>query len=259
MPADALYVYGIVKFGFDLEWKEIGLNKENVYIIGKKKFSALVHNCEEKPYIDKDPNKIKELIIFHNIVLNKAMKDFDGVIPLPFNTIIKKTEKSARHNLKKWLNNNKDMIEKNWNKIKGKKEYGIRIYCEKDNLTQEASKNEEIKKIEKSLEKKSKGLSYLLHEKIKSKTNEIVQNKINQFKQKFYDDIKKLTEDSVVNISKISINEDKNLLVSLSILVDKQQKIKIQKFLKTRADKTFSFNLAGPFAPYSFVENEISK
>lgn len=254
MP-DALYVYGIVKFGLDLEWNESGLNRENVYAISEGKFNALVHDCEEKPYISEELNKIKELIIVHNNILDRAMEDFDGVIPLPFNTIIKKGENSSQDNLKKWLSDNKENLEKTWNKVKGKKEYGIRIYYEKDKLIKKESDSTEIKKIEKSQQGKSRGLSYLLQEKIKSKISEIVQNRINQSKQRFYGNIKKVTEDLKVNLSRISIDEEKDLLLSLSILVDKQQTDKIKRILE-KTSKDFSFQVIGPFAPYSFIENE---
>jgi len=255
MSDNALYVYGIVKFGFDLEWKESGLNEENVYMISKGKFSALVHDCEEKPYISKDPNEIKKLILAHNRILDRAMEDFGGVIPLHFNTIIKKEENSPQDNLKKWLNDDKERLEKIWNKIKGKKEYGLRIYYEKDKLTKEASDDIEIKKLKEKQQGKSRGLSYLLQEKVKSKINEIVQNKINQFKQKFFDYIKRVTDNIKVNTSKIFIKEKKDLLLSLSILADKQQTNKIKRILEKKVSKDFSFQLAGPFAPYSFVEN----
>lgn len=258
--ADALYVYGIVKFGFDLEWKKHGLNKENVNIIGKGKFSALVHNCKEKPYISKDPNEIKKLIFAHNKVLDRAIEDFGGVIPLPFNTIIKKGETSSQYNLKKWLNDNRDKLEKTWNKTKGKREYGIRIYYNKNKLIQKAYRNAEIKKLEKSTERKSKGLAYLLGGKIKSRINELVQNKVNQFKQKFYNDIKKVTENLIINVLRTSIYKEKSdLLLRLSILVNKQQKNEIIDILEKNTHNGFSFNLTGPFAPYSFVENEPTK
>ncbi len=252
--SNALYVYGIVKNGFNFKYNSIGLNGESVYTLKQGEFSTLVHDCEEKPYISEDPTKIKELIIAHNNILSKAMEDFKGVMPLPFNTIIKGGENLAEDNLKKWLNDNKERLEGVWDKIKSKREYGIRVYYEREKLMQQTSNSAEIKEIEKNMEGKSEGLSYLLQGKAKSKIKEIAQNKINQFKQKFYDDIKKLTEDLKVNISRISIDEEKDLLLSLSILVDETQTDKIKRILEENKD--FSFQLAGPFAPYSFVENE---
>ena len=256
MADDALYAYGIIKFGFDFDWKEKGIDGKNVYAINQGEFSALVHDCEEKPYTSEDPNKIKELIIMHNNILDKAMEVFNGAIPLHFNTIIKKTGTSPELNLKKWLDNEKGRLERVWEKVKGKKEYGIRIYYDKDKLMQEVSANEEIKESEENLEGKSMGLKYLLQAKAKSKINEIAQDKVNSFKQKFYAGIKAVNEDVMLNNSRISIDEEKELLLSLSVLADRQQFDKIIKALERKEGKVFSFQLAGPFAPYSFVENE---
>ncbi len=250
--SNALYVYGIVKNGFNFRYNGTGINGESVYTLKQGEFSALVHDCEEKPYISEDPNKIKELIIVHNNILNRAMEDFKGVMPLPFNTIIKGRENSAEDNLKKWLNDNKEKLEGVWSKIKNKSEYGIRVYYEREKLIQQTSNSAEIKEIEKNMEGRSEGLSYLLKGKASYKINEIVQDRINQFKQEFCDDIRTVADDIKVNISRISINEEKDLLLGLSILVNEDQVDKIKRILEKNKD--FSFQLAGPFAPYSFVE-----
>lgn len=254
MLDNALYVYGIVKSGLNLKFIGNGLNGESVYTVSDGKFSALVHDCEEKPYISENPDKIKELIISHNDILDKAMKNFNGVIPLHFNTIIKKGDNLPVDNLKNWLNNDEERLEKIWDKVKAKKEYGVRIYYEKDKLVQEASNAQEIREIEESQEAKSPGLSYLLQTKAKSKTNEIVLDKINCFKQKFYGDIKKATNDVKINNSRVFIDEEKDLLLSLSVLVEEHEVAEIKKILEK--SNGFSFQFAGPFAPYSFVDNE---
>ena len=68
--SNALYIYGIVKNGLNFKYNGIGINGESVYTLKQGDFSALVHDCEEKPYISEDPNKIKELILIHNNILN---------------------------------------------------------------------------------------------------------------------------------------------------------------------------------------------
>jgi len=252
---NAFYVYGVVKFGVNLELNEEGLTGKDVYLINNGKVSALVHDCEETPYTDKDPEKIKELIIAHNKILDRAMEDFDGVIPLSFNTIIKKGKSSARFNLKKWLSDDKEKLENVWNRVKGKREYGIRVYYEKDKLFQEASANKEIKKIEASIEDKTRGLSYLLQGNVKSKKQEVFQNKVNELKKEFYEKIKGAVEEIVINPSRISLEEEKDSLLSLSVLVEEKKVYQIKEILEKSKEKGFSFHLAGPFAPYSFVEN----
>ena len=99
-------------------------------------------------------------------------------------------------------------------------------------------------------------MSYLLQSKAKTKINEIVWDKVNELKNKFCSDIKKVTNDLKINPSRIFIDEEKDLLVNLSILEDKQQINKIKIILEQKVGEDFSFQLTGPFAPYSFVEDE---
>ncbi len=254
MSNDAFYVYGIVKFGGDLTWQEIGITEKNVYMLSEGNFSALVHDCEEKPYPTSDPNQIKEMILTHNKILNQAMEDFGGVIPLSFNTIIKKGLDSAHVNLKTWLNNDQEKLERIWNKIKGKREYGLRIYYEKDKLVQEASAHKEIERIDRISETKGPGLSYLLQSKAKAKIQEVFHEKVNKLKQEFYKEIKKITEELIINPSQISLEEEKEVLLKLSVLIEEKQVDKIKEFLEDGAED-FPYHLTGPFAPYSFVES----
>ena len=251
----ALYVYGIVKCGIDLELNDKSLTGKDVYLICKGKFGALAHECKEEAYMDENPEKVKDMIITHNRILDKAMADFGGVIPLSFNTIIKKGKSSARLNLKKWLKDDEERLEQLWNKVKSKKEYGIRVYYDKEKLLQEASTNKEIKKIEKNIEGKTPGLSYLLQGKVKSKKQELFQNKVNELKKEFYDKIKKAAEETVLSSSKIYLEEEKVLLLSLSVLVEEKQVVKIKEILREKEKEGLPFHLAGPFAPYSFVES----
>ena len=251
MPEDALYVYGIVKAENKSEWKEKGINGVAVYTINEEGFSAIGHNCEEKPYLSKEPEEIKELIISHNNILNKAMEHFGGVIPFSFNTIIKKGDVDSKYNLKAWLNNDNALLETVWDKVKGKTEYGIRVYYEKEKLIGDVPQQKEVKKI-----KKGAGLSYLLASKAKAKSNELAQNKIHEFKQIFFDEIKKLADDIKINVSKISIKKDKDLLLNLSVLIEPARIGGINEFLEGKKNDGFSFQLAGPFPPYSFAEND---
>ncbi len=254
MPNDVFYVYGIVKFGVDLTWQETGIDKKNVYLLSDGSFSALVHDCEEKPYPTEDPNLIKEMILTHNRILDRAMEDFEGVIPLSFNTIIKKGADSAGVNLKTWLSDDAEKLKRIWNKVKGKREYGLRIYYEKEKLLQEASEHKEVERINRISETKGSGLSYLLQSKAKAKTQEIFQEKVNKLKQEFYGKIKKITEELVINPSRIFIEEEKEVLLSLSVLLEEKEINRVKEFLESGAEE-FPYHLAGPFAPYSFVES----
>lgn len=255
MSGDALYVYGVVKCELDSDWQETGIKGQKVYLICKGNFSALIHDCQEEPYLSENPEEIKQMIIAHNRILDQALEDFGGVIPLSFNTIIKGGNDLPSFRVEKWLSDDQEKLERIWRKIKGKREYGIRVYYAKNKLLEESSKRKEVKKIEDAAEGKGEGLGYLLQEKAKSKVQEIFQNKIGELKQEFYNGIKKITEEIVANPSRISLEEEKDLLLSLSVLIEEKQIEGIKEFLEQKKAENFSYYVAGPFAPYSFVEN----
>jgi len=257
MSNNALYLYGIIK-SYNTNWKEHGIKRNNIFLINEGKFSAIVHNCDEKPYNSANPVEVKDLIFAHNDVLDKAMKDFDAVIPLSFNTIIKTSEsgKTAEENLRNWLKDNEEDLIKKWNKINGKKEYGIRIYYEKEKLLKIIEESNTIKQLQQKTQVESAGIAYLLKGKIKDETNQIAQKQILEYRQNFYNNIKELVFDIVINQSKILLDEEKDLLLSISILVNKEQIQKVKNYL---VNSNFYFNAAGPFAPYSFVNSQKSE
>ena len=78
------------------------------------------------------------------------MEHFGGVIPFSFNTIIKKGDVDSKYNLKAWLNNDNALLETVWDKVKGKTEYGIRVYYEKEKLIGDVPQQKEVKKIKKA-------------------------------------------------------------------------------------------------------------
>jgi len=257
MLNNALYLYGII-ISHNKNWKEHGIKRKNIFLINEGKFSAIVHKCDEKPYNSVNPAEVKDLIFVHNNVLDKAMKDFGAVIPLSFNTIIKTSEsgKTAEENLRNWLKENEEDLITKWNKINGKNEYGIRIYYEKEKLLNKIKKLNTIKQLQQKIQKESTGMAYLLKGKVKDEVDKIAQKQILEYRQNFYNNIKELVFDIVINQSKILLDEEKDLLLSISILVNKEQIQKVKNYL---VNSNFYFNTAGPFAPYSFVNSQKSE
>ena len=184
------------------------------------------------------------------------MGRFGGVVPLKFGTVIVgKNGKSASDNLKEWLKEGKERLEKTWELVKGKKEYGIRIYYQKKQLVSELEETGELSAIKRSIGEKSAGVAYLLEGKLKSETAELLRAKVHQFKSAFYERLKGVTDNLVVNKSKLAINGEGDLLLNVSVLVRENEITFIKESLEKYADDGFSYHLVGPFAPYSFVEN----
>ena len=63
-----------------------------------------------------------------------------------------------------------------------------------------------------------------------------------------------VTSEVVNNPSRVFLEGEKEVLLSISVLIEEKEINKIEEFLEKKAGD-FPFQIAGPFAPYSFVEN----
>lgn len=252
-----LYIYGIVKNANNADWETHGIAGQKVFLLTGGSLSAIVHSLREEPHLLKDVIKIKEDIIMHNDVLVKAMEDFGGVIPLKFGTlIVGKNGKPASENLKEWLKEEKERLENVWELTMGKKEYGIRVYYRRKQLVSEAENVSELSALKKAIQKKSQGVAYLLKGKIEMETAELVQIRLNWFKKDIFAALSNVTDNVRVNSSKIAIKEKDDLLLSMSVLVDENELKSTRESLDKSVNNTLYYHIVGPFAPYSFVENE---
>lgn len=246
----ALYVYGIVIK--ENQPNEIfigfGLEGNHVFLLSEGKLKAIVHKCKAKPYAPKDPEKIKELVVAHNNILEKAIESFGAALPFSFNTIIQEKDgKSAAQNLKDWLKKEEKNLEQSWEKVKGVKEYGLRFFYDRKKWI------EEIKAQTISPGGKSSGINYLLKGKQDYEIKNKIINKINEKKQEIFDKIKnKVQEIKNVEPKTELMEEKRDLLLCVSVLANGQQFGEVKQFLWKSMDNE-DYRCAGPFPPYSFV------
>ncbi len=254
MTDKALYLYGIVKSPLSTDWKTQGIGGTCAFALPEDGMSALVHCMEEKQHLPTEVVRVKEQIIMHNEVLTNAMEAFGGVIPLKFGTLIVcKNGKSANDNLKEWLEQRKEQLESIWELTKGKREYGIRIYYQKKQLASEMEKEVRLRTIKGNIKERSAGIAYLMEAKLKSQAAELVHARENELKNDFYGILKDAAGNVIVNPSKLAVHEKDGLLLNVSVLVEEGEINRIKGCMEKFADKGFTYDMAGPFAPYSFV------
>lgn len=252
----ALYVYGIVKADGEpgMKWK--GIKGNDVFLIDEAGFCALAHECEESALSSENPHEIQEMLITHNAVLEDAMAEYGGVIPLQFNTIIKAGEGSSLENLREWLRSEGESLEKKWDKVHGLKEYGLRIHYDKKKVVEEVSASQEFQETDSDSHAGGTGLDYLFQAKAQTKISERVQERIRYFRQTFQDILRARAQEVIANRSRVSLGQEKELLCSFSFLAAEQELPLIKQSVEQNAAESFSIRFAGPFPPYSFVQDE---
>ncbi len=257
MAAETLYLYGLLVNVSAADWHMEGIDGNAVFAITEGALAALVHNhkLEENLHLPRGAAEVKRQVTLHNEVLCKAMGDFGTVIPLKFGTlIVGKDRRSPSDNLRGWMKENRELLEKTWGIVKGKREYGIRIYCQRKRLESESGKDDELDAIRSDIRQRGAGLAYLLGKKLEIRAAELLLAKINHYTDYFYGRLEGVTRHIVVNKSRLAINGEEDLLLNVSVLVDGEESGLVTECLGMCAEKGFSYRIAGPFPPYSFVE-----
>jgi len=148
-----------------------------------------------------DLNWIKEKAEIHEYIIEQAMRpgsNLISVIPMRFGTIFK-SEKS----LKDCLRNNYQQFKESLEKLKGKQEWGVKVYLKEDIFKKIlGEKNETVLAKKKEIESMPKGIAFFAQKQI----DEIV----GQEKDKELD---RITEEIYENLGQLAFSKNRDKLL----------------------------------------------
>ena len=248
------YVYCIAEAGEMLNFGDIGINDNEVYTIPYDSLCAIVHNCSAEPYSSDDKDVVRRWVISHQRVVEAALDRFGTVLPMSFDTIIRDTDEgSAEDNIRKWLVEEADDLNKKLDRVRGKEEYGVQVFWEPNTIAGVISQtNQEIVKLEEEIKSKSKGLAYMY----KKRLGELLKREMGKEAENYFKDFYHRIEDCVseIKVEKTKTEVDKQMLINLSCLVARGKTEPLSNELENinKLDG-FSVRFTGPWPPYSFV------
>ena len=245
------YIYCIAEGSEKISFGKIGIENNNVYTIPSNGLLAVVHDCEPKPYDSKNKEKVKQWIKQHESVIEKALQKFEAVVPLSFDVIIK--GKKPGKEVANWLQAEKERLERNLEKVKGKQEFGVQISWDSTAIGEKLSKEkEEIQNLVKEMQKAPRGKAYFAKQKIKKALKQQMEKLADQKFKQFYSQIKKQCSETKVDKNKKIAKEE--MLMNLSCLVEKDNANQLGRELdKISKLNGFTVRFTGPWPPYSFV------
>ncbi|MCP8317585.1 MAG: GvpL/GvpF family gas vesicle protein [archaeon] len=241
------YVYCIIECGDRTSFGKIGIDDNEVYTIPYNNISAVVHDCPLEPYKG-DEEKVKSYVLKHQEVIDTAMEKFSTVLPMSFDVIVK-----GEKNVKKWLKKEYEKFKEKLNKFEGKVEVGFQIFWDMKIMAEKITNtSDEIKKLREEMERKPKGMAYFYKMKIENVLKREMEKKADMLFREFYDKIRKHTKD--IRVEKLKKDKDKQMLMNLSLLIDKGKIEGIGRELaRIKETKGFDARFTGPWPPYSFV------
>jgi nicotinamide mononucleotide adenylyltransferase len=256
------YVYGIAVGKEAVKLGKIGIENNEVYTIPYQNLCAIVHNCPPEPYQSQDDETVKRWVRAHQDVLDEAKKVLGTIIPLGFDTILqpKDDATSPDQMVRDWLKEDYDRLSALMEKIKDKDEYGVQVSYEPKVMSELiAQQSEEVKKIKEEMATKSSGMAYMYKQKLEKAVKAEMERLADEWFKNFYSNIKKHTEDIVVEKTK-KLEKDKVMLLNLSCLVSKEKVEGLGEELeKIDNMEGFSVRFTGPWPPYSFVAKPVTE
>lgn len=256
MVQELVYLYCVTRKVPDFN----GLDLDNIYSICYLGLYAVVSKVCKDEFGEANLKRnlanldwIKEKVTTHEKIIERVMKD-TCVIPFKFATLF-----NTEDNLKIMLKMHTKNFKKNLKDLKGKEEWGVKIYCDIERLKESIIKEDiEILIIEKEINSISPGKAYFLKKKKEELIETALNRKINEYGQKSFATLKQLSLKARINklLPKEVTDRKDDMVLNSAFLVDKS---KVAEFIQTAddlkskcSDKGLNFDCTGPWPPYNF-------
>ncbi len=259
------YLYCIREKG-NSEFSAEGIGGGKIFAIPYQDLEAVVSEVSLEEFgseeiqkkAQEDLNWIKEKAQIHEHVIEQAMRagsNLISVIPMKFGTIFK-TEKSSKDCLRKNYQQFKDSLEK----LRGKQEWGAKVYLKEDVFKKTIEdKNEIVLAKKKEIESMPKGVAFFAQKQI----DEIV----NQEKDK---ELERITEDIYENLGQLAFSKNKDKLLEKDFMGRPEEMVlnafyliedsKLDLFQKKAEELKGKYNpiglkveMSGPWPSYHFA------
>lgn len=203
-----------------------------------------------------DMEWLKAKIRIHEGVVEGVMRDA-CVIPFKFATLF-----NTEDNLKVMLEEYAWDIKTNLKNLKGKEEWGVKIYCDIKRLRDVILKQDErLLAIDKELYSVSAGKAFFLKKKKEELFNTIMNEEVNRYGQDSFERLSKQSIQSRINklLPKEVTEREDEMILNAAFLVEKEKVhtfMGLVEFLKTQYEVSgLSFDCTGPWPPYNFCRH----
>lgn len=187
--------------------------------------------------------------------VQRSINSEQPLVPMPFCTIFRDED-----SLRKVLAQHSSAFLETLASLEGKREWGLKMYCQRDILAQEARKSFQESNKGQDIDDTSAGLAYFATKRIEKTVNEEVERLINEGTQSSHDRLADLSEEAVINSlqSKELSDREEELLLNAAYLVADARldnfRGELQQLIDTYGERGFIYELTGPWPAYNFVD-----
>jgi len=260
------YVYGIVKGDGNRPLQglpEAGIESDHpVYAVPYQAVQAIVSRVPLEQY-DQEPLEnnvndmewLEEKVRAHQRVLDEVSADHT-LIPMKFCTI-GRGEDGVQEILAQHYEGFLDAL----NRLDGKQEWGVKVYCDSDALCRRVLEtNERLRDLKSRVAGKTSGAAYFEKKRLEKEIVEEAERVADECAQRSQDRLAAYAETSVINAlqDKEITGRKEEMILNGAYLVAEDQFAAFQTELRGLTEEYsglgFTHELTGPWPPYNFVE-----
>lgn len=269
-------VYYLYCFGYKTDGKFSlrGMGKRRIYTLPYENIEAVITEVSSDEFnsakvkskfeskLEKDLKWTEEKIRNHEQVVKEAAQE-GPVIPLKFLTLYK-----TKANLLKVLKGEYKQLQNLLDKLKGKAEWGLKIYVVDREKFVNATKKEdkEIVGMKKEIAKKPEGIQYMLEKQLENKISEMINAQLDKYTKDIFGIFAPFsTEKPVINrlLPPETTKKIGEMISNVSYLILDEKSEEFEKTVDRVRDYYLPRGLwleyVGPFPPYSFVYEDKNK
>ena len=258
MKNNLIYVYCISDRPFEFEVAE---DVSGIRTIVFNNFYLIVKDVSDNEYSEENFKRNLSNIKWveanardHMEVITRNMEN-NTVIPFKFGTIYHSEE-----SLKKFITDYSESFAENFQNIKDKQEWSVKIYCNLEILSEQIDELSEVTAaLEKQIRVSSPGKTYLLERKKKQLIEEETDRLCKHFGQIYFDEFKMISDSSFLNnlLPKEYTGRTDTMILNASFLVGKNSVPEFKNISSHQTEKGkplgFIIETLGPWPLFSFV------
>jgi hypothetical protein len=261
MSRDLLYVYGVVRDGFDTARAPAGLDDTSIGLARAGAIAALVSRLPESGYsarvIEENSGEVAWVsprAMAHDRVLTWA-QEHGGVIPLPMFSL---WENDA--SLAKSLAGQTSELAQVFERVSGADEFGLRVH-RRDAVMLESidDLDSEMARLRKEAQAASPGQRYLLERKFADRGKQAVRTASHRMAKQIFDELAAVARDALARplTPEAGRTPDATLVLNGAFLVDRKRlddfRAAVGAHVRDYQPRGLAFDFTGPWPPYNFV------
>ena len=255
-PGEGRYVYAVIRGEAGPVLGPMGIDGREVRIIWEDGLGAVVHDCTAAPYESTDEETVKQWLFAHQGVIDRAWREFGGVIPLSFDTILAGGEaQGTDETVAAWLRQGREDFSAMLDRFTGQAEYGVQVFWDAPAMMETlAQESESVRHMTADLGDKPKGAAYLHRQKIEAMLKKELETKADHYFREFFKDIQGCVTEVKIEKTKKAEDPARQMIMNLACLLPEARSGELGRELERIQEMAwFSVTFTGPWPPYSFT------